>query len=195
MYLQFETRPVDAEFVHLMHDLQSTEIVGHKYRGYTLLTQHGHNLRSIKVSMQLNTVVSLSRVLDQYIILWNSLLPYYTSYILCHSFPTVWLPAHTSTPLSTKVLPTVQCAVDMLSMCGIEQLNWVQLQLESCTLKWLRLGFQNGRLGGDSLISKLIFGMCFHKFLSAALTSAGSTAFWLFYHVTLTHRLFQVLWL
>jgi hypothetical protein len=51
MYLQFESRPVDAEFVHLMHDLQSTEITGHKYRGYTLLTEDGSNLRSIKVSM------------------------------------------------------------------------------------------------------------------------------------------------
>jgi hypothetical protein len=58
MYMQFESWPVDAEFVHLMHDLQSTEIVGHKYRGYTLLLQDGRNLRNIKVSMQLNTVIS-----------------------------------------------------------------------------------------------------------------------------------------
>ncbi|XP_021932223.1 fatty acid synthase-like isoform X2 [Zootermopsis nevadensis] len=43
----FESRPVDAEFVYLMHDLQSTEIVGHKYRGYTLLTQDGRKLRSV----------------------------------------------------------------------------------------------------------------------------------------------------
>jgi hypothetical protein len=52
MCLQFESHPVDAEFVHLMHDLQSAEIVGHKYRGYTLLTQDGSDLRSIKVSTQ-----------------------------------------------------------------------------------------------------------------------------------------------
>jgi hypothetical protein len=58
MYLQFEGRSIDAEFVHLMHDLQSTEIVGHKYRGYTLLTQDGNNLRNIKVSMHLNIVIS-----------------------------------------------------------------------------------------------------------------------------------------
>jgi hypothetical protein len=58
MYMQFESRPVDAEFVHLMHDLQSIEIVGHKYHGYTLLMQDGRNLGNIKVSMQLNTVPS-----------------------------------------------------------------------------------------------------------------------------------------
>ncbi|KDR18643.1 hypothetical protein L798_06624, partial [Zootermopsis nevadensis] len=44
----FESRPVDAEFVHLMHDLQSTEIPGHVYRGYTLLTQDDRKLRSIQ---------------------------------------------------------------------------------------------------------------------------------------------------
>jgi hypothetical protein len=49
--VQFESRPIDTEFVHLMHDLQSTEIVGHKYRGYTLLTKDGRKLRSISVSM------------------------------------------------------------------------------------------------------------------------------------------------
>lgn len=48
--MQFEKRPVDAEFVHLMHCVQSTGIIGHKYRGYTLLTQDGRNLRSITVS-------------------------------------------------------------------------------------------------------------------------------------------------
>jgi hypothetical protein len=90
-YLQFESRSVDAEFVRLMHDLQSTEIVGHKYRGYTLLTQDGSNLRSIKVSMQLNTrmVFSLSCALDQYIILWKSLLPYYRSCIF-YQFLSYW---------------------------------------------------------------------------------------------------------
>jgi hypothetical protein len=55
--------------VHLMHELQSTEIAGHKYRGYTLLTQDGSNLRNIKVSMALSMVISLSCALDQYIIL------------------------------------------------------------------------------------------------------------------------------
>jgi hypothetical protein len=50
MCAQFESRPVDVEFVHLMHDLQSTEIIGHKYRGYTLLTRDGRELRSIEVS-------------------------------------------------------------------------------------------------------------------------------------------------
>jgi hypothetical protein len=69
MYLQFESRPVDAEFVRLMHDLQATEIPGHKYRGYTLLTQDGSNQRSIKVSMHLNMVISLSCALDQCIVL------------------------------------------------------------------------------------------------------------------------------
>jgi hypothetical protein len=54
MYTQFESRPVDAEFVCLIHDLQSAEINGHKYRGYTLLTQEGRKVRSIKVSVQLS---------------------------------------------------------------------------------------------------------------------------------------------
>jgi len=40
---------VDAEFVHLMQDLQSVEITGHKYRGYTLLTQDRRKLSSVKV--------------------------------------------------------------------------------------------------------------------------------------------------
>lgn len=52
LYVQFESRPVDAEFVHLMHDLQSTEIPGHVYRGYTLLTQDDRKLRSIQVSKE-----------------------------------------------------------------------------------------------------------------------------------------------
>jgi hypothetical protein len=50
LYVQFESRSVDAEYVYLMHDLQSTEIPGHIYRGYTLLTQDGRKLRSIQVS-------------------------------------------------------------------------------------------------------------------------------------------------
>jgi len=48
---------VDAEFVHLMHDLQSQEIAGHTYRGYTLLTQDDRKLRSIKVSTWLSTLI------------------------------------------------------------------------------------------------------------------------------------------
>jgi hypothetical protein len=40
---------VDAEYVSLMHDLQSQEIAGHTYRGYTLLTQNDRRQRSIKV--------------------------------------------------------------------------------------------------------------------------------------------------
>ncbi|XP_069677436.1 fatty acid synthase-like isoform X2 [Periplaneta americana] len=44
----FESRPVDAEFVSLMHDLQSEEIAGHIYRGYTLLTQNDRKLRNIQ---------------------------------------------------------------------------------------------------------------------------------------------------
>jgi hypothetical protein len=55
--IQFESRPVDAEYVSLMHDLQSTEIHGHIYRGYTLLTQDGRKLRSIQVSGQLHMYV------------------------------------------------------------------------------------------------------------------------------------------
>jgi fatty acid synthase len=55
--MQFESRPVDAEFVRLIHDLQSTEIIGHKYRGYTLLPQDGRDMRSIKVSVQLSAVI------------------------------------------------------------------------------------------------------------------------------------------
>jgi hypothetical protein len=59
--MQFESRPVDAEYVRLIHDLQSTEIIGHKYRGYTLLTQGGRDLRSTKVSVQLSAVVRWCR--------------------------------------------------------------------------------------------------------------------------------------
>ncbi|XP_021929696.1 fatty acid synthase-like isoform X3 [Zootermopsis nevadensis] len=44
----FESQPVDAEFVSLMHDLQSLEIAGHTYRGYSLLTHNERTVRSIK---------------------------------------------------------------------------------------------------------------------------------------------------
>ena len=50
---QFESRPVDVEYVRLMHDLQSLDIAGHTYRGYTLLTQDGRRVRSMKVRKQL----------------------------------------------------------------------------------------------------------------------------------------------
>ncbi len=50
---QFESRPVDVEYVRLMHDLQSLDIVGHTYRGYTLLTQDGRRVRSLKVRKHL----------------------------------------------------------------------------------------------------------------------------------------------
>jgi hypothetical protein len=50
---QFESRPVDVEYVRLMHHLQSLDIVGHTYRGYTLLTQDGRRVRSLKVRKQL----------------------------------------------------------------------------------------------------------------------------------------------
>ncbi|XP_069675926.1 fatty acid synthase-like [Periplaneta americana] len=45
---EFESRPVDAEFVSLMQDIQAEEIVGHVYRGYTILTQHEKKLRNIQ---------------------------------------------------------------------------------------------------------------------------------------------------
>jgi len=44
---------VDVEYVRLMHDLQSLDIAGHNYRGYTLLTQDGRRVRSLKVRKQL----------------------------------------------------------------------------------------------------------------------------------------------
>ena len=50
---QFESRPVDVEYVRLMHDLQSLDIAGHTYRGYTLLTQDSRRVRSLKVRKQL----------------------------------------------------------------------------------------------------------------------------------------------
>jgi hypothetical protein len=49
---------VDAEFVSLMHDVQSVETAGHTYRGYTLLTQNERKARSIKVRRQFSADVS-----------------------------------------------------------------------------------------------------------------------------------------
>jgi hypothetical protein len=49
---------VDAEFVSLMHDVQSAEITGHTYRGYTLLTQNERRMRSVKVSRQFHFDIS-----------------------------------------------------------------------------------------------------------------------------------------
>jgi hypothetical protein len=49
---------VDAEFVSLMHDVQSVEIAGHTYHGYTLLTENERKVRSIKVRRQFSTDVS-----------------------------------------------------------------------------------------------------------------------------------------
>jgi fatty acid synthase len=54
MCSQFESRPVDAEYVSLIHDIHSLEIAGHTYRGYTLLTQNDRRQRSIKVSKKYN---------------------------------------------------------------------------------------------------------------------------------------------
>ena len=44
---------MDVENVRLMHDLQSLDIGGHTYRGYSLLTQDGRRVRSLKVRKQL----------------------------------------------------------------------------------------------------------------------------------------------
>ncbi|KAJ9600110.1 hypothetical protein L9F63_009586, partial [Diploptera punctata] len=45
---QFESRPVDAEFVYLMQDVQQFEIPGHIFRGYTLLTGDKNKKRGIE---------------------------------------------------------------------------------------------------------------------------------------------------
>lgn len=39
--LQVESRPVDVEYVRLLHDIHSEDISGHLYRGYTVLPSHG----------------------------------------------------------------------------------------------------------------------------------------------------------
>jgi hypothetical protein len=67
--VQFESRQLDVEFVQLMQDLQSTEIVDHKYRGYTLLTQDGRNFRSIKVSILMLWHVISCLFLWRYVVL------------------------------------------------------------------------------------------------------------------------------
>ncbi|KAJ4448696.1 hypothetical protein ANN_00086, partial [Periplaneta americana] len=43
-----ESRPLDAEYVSLLHDFQAVNIPGHCYRGYTLLSKGGPKQRSIK---------------------------------------------------------------------------------------------------------------------------------------------------
>ncbi|XP_069699383.1 fatty acid synthase-like [Periplaneta americana] len=43
-----EGRPLDAEYVSLLHDFQAVNIPGHCYRGYTLLSKEGPKQRSIK---------------------------------------------------------------------------------------------------------------------------------------------------
>jgi hypothetical protein len=81
----------------------------------------------------------------------------------------------------------------VLSMCGIEQLNRIQLQLEPYTLRRLSPVFQNERAGDECLVFKLVFGLYFLKFNSVALNSAGSTTVWLFYCLALPHMLSMVL--
>ncbi|KAJ4448692.1 hypothetical protein ANN_00082, partial [Periplaneta americana] len=46
--LQLESRPLDSEYVSLLHDFQAVNIPGHCYRGYTLLSKGGSKERSIK---------------------------------------------------------------------------------------------------------------------------------------------------
>ncbi|KAJ9600113.1 hypothetical protein L9F63_009589, partial [Diploptera punctata] len=44
----FEMRPVDVEYVHLIQDLHSQQIHGHFYRGFSLLTNDSRKIRNIK---------------------------------------------------------------------------------------------------------------------------------------------------
>lgn len=32
-----ESRPVDAEYIRLLHDIHEDEILGHSYKGYTIV--------------------------------------------------------------------------------------------------------------------------------------------------------------
>lgn len=34
------SRPLDIEYVRLLHDVQATQIPGHIYRGFTIITKH-----------------------------------------------------------------------------------------------------------------------------------------------------------
>ncbi|KAJ4448698.1 hypothetical protein ANN_00088 [Periplaneta americana] len=47
---ELESKPLDAEFVQLIQDLHSTDIPGHTYRGYSVITQDDKRLRSVKAS-------------------------------------------------------------------------------------------------------------------------------------------------
>ncbi|XP_069690397.1 fatty acid synthase-like [Periplaneta americana] len=51
---ELESKPLDAEFVQLIQDLHSTDIPGHTYRGYSVITQDDKRLRSVKVELLTN---------------------------------------------------------------------------------------------------------------------------------------------
>lgn len=45
---QLESRPIDVEFVKLLHEVHSEEIPGHIYRGFTVLTNTERKIRDIQ---------------------------------------------------------------------------------------------------------------------------------------------------
>lgn len=59
MFNELEAQPLDAEFVGLLHNVQSEEIQGFLYRGYTILTKGDQNQSS-------NKATSLARAVKRY---------------------------------------------------------------------------------------------------------------------------------
>lgn len=50
MFDALESQPLDAEYVGLLHNIQSEEIQGYLYRGYTILTKGDQNQSANKVA-------------------------------------------------------------------------------------------------------------------------------------------------
>lgn len=48
-FFQLESRPIDVEFVKLLHEVHSEEIPGHIYRGFSVLTNTERKIRDIQV--------------------------------------------------------------------------------------------------------------------------------------------------
>lgn len=51
VYLQFLSRPLDKEYVRLLHDIQGEEIPGHYYRGYTIIAKDSKSNQSFDLQV------------------------------------------------------------------------------------------------------------------------------------------------
>jgi hypothetical protein len=135
----------------------------------------------------------LCHALAQYIIPGNSLLPSCTPCIL-YPFLSYWSTSglYPNSFQSSEALPNGRHTEGYSGSS-----SWIGWSSTSSHVPWD--GYDGGFRTGDREVSvwfpKLYLACVFLNSFSAALTSTCSAAIWLFYHLTLHHRLLLVLWL